>query len=52
MKKTYARIYNVVNGKSVEIGGTAEQVEKDLKDMEKKNLVNDDCTVDIYTVEY
>ena len=51
MTKTYARIYNWKTGWSVEIGGTDEQVNRDLKDMERKGLVNNDCEIQRYSVE-
>lgn len=50
MKKTYARIYNWKTGESLEIGGTSEQVKKDLTDMRKKGIITDDCSVETYTV--
>lgn len=50
MKKTYARIYNWKTGEGLEIGGTSEQVKKDLADMRKKGIITDDCSVETYTV--
>lgn len=50
MKKTYAYIYNWKTDKGLEIGGTDEQVKKDLKDMRMKGILTDDCSVEIYTV--
>lgn len=46
MEKTYARIYNWKTGKELEIGGTEEQVEQDLKDMAKKGILTEDCSVE------
>lgn len=52
MKKIYAHVYNTKTGKHVEIGGySMDQIEKDLKDMEKKGILTENCTVDIYSVE-
>ena len=45
MKKTYACIHNWKTDKSLEIGGTDEKVEKDLKDMRAKGILTDDCSV-------
>lgn len=50
MRKTYACIHNWKTDKSLEIGGTDEQVEKDLKDMRAKGILTDDCSVKTYTV--
>ena len=50
MVKHYAYIRNEVTGQSVEIGGTEEQVDRDLKEMERQGLLTDDCTVRCYTV--
>lgn len=46
MEKTYARIYNWKTGKELEIGGTEEQVKQDLKDMAKKGILTEDCSVE------
>lgn len=48
--KIYANTYNPATGKHIEIGGTKEQVKKDLKDMKQIGLLNDSCIVDIYAV--
>lgn len=50
MEKTYARIYNWKTGKDLEIGGTEEQVKQDLKDLEKKGILTEDCSVETYIV--
>lgn len=50
-QKTYARVYNWRTGKSVEIGGTEEQVEKDLKDMKRKGIIDEDCEISRYKVD-
>ena len=51
MKKIYVHIYNSKTGKHIEIGGYSEaQIEKDLKDMEKKSMITEDCTINIYSV--
>lgn len=50
MKKTYARIFNWKTGESLEIGGTKDQVDRDLINMKKQGLLTDDCSVDTYTV--
>lgn len=50
MVKYYAYIYNVKTGKQLEIGGTKESIKKDLKEMEKQGIVNNDCTINIYKV--
>ena len=52
MKKLYAHIYNSKTGKHIEIGGySEEQIEKDLEYMKNKNIITDDCTINIYSVE-
>ena len=51
MKKTYAYIFNWLTGEKLEIGGTAEQVEKDLARMEVMGILTDDCSVRTYEVE-
>lgn len=48
--KIYANTYNPKTGRYIEIGGTRESIKKDLKDMEKKGLIDRDCIVDIYAV--
>lgn len=50
MEKTYARIYNWKTGKELEIGGTEEQVKQDLKDLEKRGILTEDCSVETYIV--
>lgn len=48
--KVYAHTYNPTTKKHIEIGGTKESIKKDLRDMEKLGLINQNCTVDIYAV--
>lgn len=50
-QKTYARVYNWRTGKSVEIGGTEEQVENDLKEMKRKGIIDEDCEISRYKVD-
>ena len=50
-QKTYARVYNWRPGTSVELGGTEEQVEKDLKDMKRKGIIDEDCEISRYKVD-
>ena len=50
-QQTYARVYNWRTGKSIEIGGTEEQVEKDLKDMKRKGIIDEDCEIIRYKVD-
>lgn len=38
-------------GNPSEIGGTEEQVEKDLKDMKRKGIIDEDCEISRYKVD-
>lgn len=49
--KIYADTYNPKTGRHIEIGGTRESVKKDLKDMERKGLIDKSCTVYVYAVD-
>lgn len=48
--KIYANTYNPKTDRHIEIGGTRESIKKDLKDMERKGIIDEDCTVDVYAV--
>lgn len=48
--KVYAKIYNPVTNQIFEIGGTSESVKRDLKDMDRKGMINEKCSVEVYAV--
>lgn len=48
--KICANTYNPKAGRHIEVGGTRESIKKDLKDMERKGLIDRDCIVDICAV--
>ena len=48
--KIYANIWNPDTNKQTRIGGTRASIKKDLRDMEKLGLINEDCIVDVYAV--